>query len=785
MKNNKSPGSDGFSAEFFKCFWKKLGHFIVRSINYSYMNGELSNTQKHGLITCLPKGDKPKQFLKNWRPLTLLNTVYKIASGTISNRLKKVLNKIISEDQTGFLSGRYLGENTRLIYDIMHYTEEKHIPGLLLLIDFEKAFDTISWEFIHKCLKIFNFGNSIIKWIKLFQQNIFSNINQCGVLSDKIHIKRGCRQGDPIASQIFIICAEVLSLKIKNNQNISGIKVNQNEIKLSQFADDTTLLLDGSEKSLSAALSDICMFGNISGLKMNFSKTQLIWIGSKKYSKDKLCQEYTLKWGSSKFNLLGIDFDVNLHSIPKLNFDKKISKLKILMNTWNKRKLTPLGRITVFKTLLISQLNHIFISLPIPNNNFIQELNTTMFDFIWDHKPDKIKRKLSVLDYESGGLNIPNISSFICSLKSTWIRRYLQGNGKWKYILDEYVDMSKMINSGLDYFNIIQQKCQNKFWCEVFESVKTININVYQKNKSQLQLPLWYNDKIKIGNKSVFFKDWYNKGIRYIKDLTNNKNEFYNLPEFQTQYNIKTNFITYYGLINAIKKIIDKHDTKNDNNLYPIIPVNIKIFFKNKKGAKDMYKILCSINNIKKPDYITKWNTSFNFNEYQWKKILQLPFMTTSDSKLLWFQTRITHRILGTNWLLHKINNTDKNCTFCNNETETIEHLFWDCQEVQTLLNNFQNALQRYNIDENLINITKINLIFGNFKHKSAIVENTVLLWTKYYIFKTKMNKGNLNIAGLNNFLKYNFKTIKYIYTSNGDFEKFSILWNRWMFYLE
>ena len=92
----------------------------------------------------MPKGDKPRHFLKNWRPISLLNTVYKVASESIAARLKSVLDKLIHPDQTGFIAGRYFGENSRLIYDIMGYTEEEKIPGFLLLIDFEKAFDSLS-----------------------------------------------------------------------------------------------------------------------------------------------------------------------------------------------------------------------------------------------------------------------------------------------------------------------------------------------------------------------------------------------------------------------------------------------------------------------------------------------------------------------------------------------------------------------------------------------------------------------------------------------------------------
>ena len=100
-------------------------------------------------------------FLKNWRPLTLLDTVYKLASGSIANRNKTVLDFIIKRDQTGFIKGRSIVENIRVIYDIMNFTDEQHIPGLLLFIDFEKAFDSLSWNFLYKALEHLNFVESV------------------------------------------------------------------------------------------------------------------------------------------------------------------------------------------------------------------------------------------------------------------------------------------------------------------------------------------------------------------------------------------------------------------------------------------------------------------------------------------------------------------------------------------------------------------------------------------------------------------------------------------------
>ena len=191
MENDKSPGTDGMTVNFFKFFWKQLGSFVVRSLNEGFSKGEMSITQKEGIIICLPKGDKPKEYLKNWRPITLLNVVYKIGSASIANRIKLTLPKLISEDQTGFVPGRYIGDSIRIIYDLIHYLEEKKLPGLLVSIDFEKAFDSVSWEYMKKVLKAFGFGNDICRWIFAFYNEIKARVVVNGKMSTTFKIERG------------------------------------------------------------------------------------------------------------------------------------------------------------------------------------------------------------------------------------------------------------------------------------------------------------------------------------------------------------------------------------------------------------------------------------------------------------------------------------------------------------------------------------------------------------------------------------------------------------------
>ena len=184
MKNNKSPGSDGLTTEFYKIFWRDLRKYYTDSINYSYEMGSLTQLQKQGIINVIPKKDKELTNLNNWRPLSLLNTDYKIATKTIANRIKDVLPTIIQDSQTGFMKNRYIGENIRLIYDTIDYVNEHNKPGLLFFADFEKAFDSLDHTFMLNCLSHFNFGNSLKRWIEVFYNDISGCVSNNGHMSE-------------------------------------------------------------------------------------------------------------------------------------------------------------------------------------------------------------------------------------------------------------------------------------------------------------------------------------------------------------------------------------------------------------------------------------------------------------------------------------------------------------------------------------------------------------------------------------------------------------------------
>ena len=123
---------------------------MLHSFNYAYHSGKLSISQRRGIITLIPKPNKDTTVLDNLRPISLLNSDYNL--GHCKTAGKSSSKKIINPDQTSYIKNRYIGENVRLISDIMMYTEENNMPGIALFIDFRKAFDTIEWDFINNCL---------------------------------------------------------------------------------------------------------------------------------------------------------------------------------------------------------------------------------------------------------------------------------------------------------------------------------------------------------------------------------------------------------------------------------------------------------------------------------------------------------------------------------------------------------------------------------------------------------------------------------------------------------
>ncbi len=203
----------------------------------------MPDSLKQGVITLIPKPQKDILYLDNWRPISLLNNDAKVFAHIFAKRLKHGLEDIIDEEQTGFIQGRHISNNIRLILDMVDYNEYISDNSLILFVDFHKAFGTIEHDFLFKPIDFFGFGKYFLKAVKTLYKGCASSVKLAQGTSNRFEIGRGIRQGCPFSPFLFLLATQLLALYLISQGYFQGITTMGKEFKLCQFADDTTIFL--------------------------------------------------------------------------------------------------------------------------------------------------------------------------------------------------------------------------------------------------------------------------------------------------------------------------------------------------------------------------------------------------------------------------------------------------------------------------------------------------------------------------------------------------------------
>ena len=791
-----SPGSSGFTGGFYKLFLRNMKIFIVNSLNFAYESGNLSLSQKLGIIILLPKPQKDKKLLSNWRPITLLNHIYKILSGTLAERLKPALPQIIHGDQKGFVKGRFIGECVRNTYDVIEYAKNRKKTALLLLIDFEKAFDSISHSFIMKTLDYFGFGYSFMKWINLILNDLSSCINHCGNITDRFSVGRSCRQGDPISPYLFILCVEILALKIRKEPKVKGFKLGNYEQKIDIYADDLTAYLDGTEASLRAIIDILGDFHKISGLKINLGKCKAVWIGAKRFCKDKLCTEFKLIW-SNNFSLLGVDFDSDLANMDT-NFNKKMDDIQKLYNSWLYRHLSPFGRISVIKSLALSKLSHVVLVCPHIEPEVLGELTTMSFKFLWKNKPDRIKRVDAMLPLNLGGLNMPDIGTFWDSLKISWARRLLATDCVWQKILQlnllyEGYDMKDILFGGPKFMKIAGESLSNIFWKETISAFSKLCQDLPAAHPHMFYHLNIFHNKLFSG-RGIFiekrdFPELWGKSAVQVGDFFNCQSSppaLLSLDDLNEKYQVRLNFLRYLRIKTSIEqaakalknKIFDP--AKSDTKL-PRLPIIFKISCLETKGCGTFYKTLRfkSLPTLSQDQtFILKWlnesglRLSGAFVYKIWRNLKQ----SIISNKMKWVSIQINRYILPTNYTVnHYDKSVNPGCSLCSRtHPEKLHLLFWGCQVVQGFWKMIGNLLtqhfQNFKLDAK-------EAIFGDIGSDGDSIINTILFLARQFIYTQKFTTITLDEVSYIIYMQRELKFLYDIHAFKNEQRKFMLEW--------
>ena len=551
---------------------------------------------------------------------------------------------------------------------------------------------------------------------------------------------------------------------IRRSNDIKGIYIQGNEeVKLTQYADDTTAILADVE-SVSNLFELLSLYEKCSGLKINQAKSEMLWLGSMRHRSDAVCN---LQISDDRVYALGVHFTYNTELSYKKNFFDKLGSLKKTLSVWSQRDLSIYGRINIVKTLALSKLVFISSVMETPKN-FATEVNKIAFDFIWKQKPAKIKRTTFIKKKVDGGLGMKDFVLFDKALKLTWVKRLCSASdAPWKYIPKSFLSSV----SGTDLFqcnydcNLLDLNGHlPEFYKQIIHHWQKI-VSMTPRSKTEiLSQTIWNNKFITIDKKMVYLPLWHRAGIKKISDLFDeNENCFLPFLSLRNKYTLTCNFLQYHGLISAIPKSWKK--LLYTNSGVPISPPLQTCTI----TCKMLYDKLLTLQNLPPPTSEKKL-LSYGITKENFNKIYLLPFKATKEVKLAIFQHKIIHNILTTNSILYKMKKVaSPSCPYCPSDSQNIHHLFISCPQASCFWNNFKSWYSAVS-DANLL-LSEPEILFGVTRpctHRLAL--NHLIMLGKYFLYVNALNKTTFAFSDFISLVQDKIEIEKYIAaTCNGE----------------
>ena len=748
MARRKSPGISGFSVDVYIVFWGKIKEVFMEAMIFARQEKILHNSARQGLISLIPKKDRDLLEIKNFRPIILLNTDFKIIAKVLANRLKKTLSMIINEDQSAFIRGRQISDTLRKVLDVVEHYEETNQSGVLISIDFMKAFDKVEYSAMYKILEWFGYRENLIGWIKLlFTDFRLSTINN-GYISEEFQATKGLFQGNPIAPYLFIIVIELLAIKLRGHAGIKGLKVGEQEILLTLFADDLGLFLEPDQRNWNNAFQVLESFQRQTGMRINYDKTSVYRLGAARSANAKFFSMRKLHWSDEPLTMLGVVISRNRTELIQLNFEPIFKKIESILNMWRQRDLSLFGRVLMINTLAMSLLTYKLAVLPPIPERYVKRYDKMVMDFIWKGGKAKIRKEIIYGSKEDGGAGLFDLKMKDIAMKSQWVRKSNElelfkslrdqalgvelGNFIWEVSLKEK-----------DYDIIFTKR---NFWTDFLKAWNRINRVNDQKREEVGKTFLWFNSNIRIQGHPIWYSNWVENGIYTVNDLRID-DSFMTFEQFIEKYGVRENCLTFLGVINAIprewkQKLLEVNDNFEDSKTLYELVVGCE------KSAKICYSKLVTNENLLyekcKKFEITIGNV-INLEEYI-NCIKRIKFFTI-NVKLRSFQYRPLLGGLITNIQLKRYQISESElCSFCNAQRETINHLFCECSIVMPVKNYVKEKLS-------LAELTDAQILMNEAVRNPKHMENSIVLLYKYFLYKSRCLKEIPHIESFKNFI--------------------------------
>jgi hypothetical protein len=287
MNSDKAPGPDGFSMAFFQACWDVIKADIMGVFHDFHASSKFEKSLNATFIALIPKKSGAID-LKDFQPISLVSGVYKIIAKVLANRLRRVVEKIISKPQNAFVQGRQILDSVLIANECLDSRIRSGEPGVLCKLDIEKAYDHVNWDFLLYLLRRCGFGEKWCSWIAHCISSVRFSVLVNGNPSGFFSSSRGLRQGDPLSPFLFVIVMEALSRMLSATVNggfLSGFSVGSRHsgvVNISHllFADDTLVFCGAKPDHLCYLRALFLCFEAVSGLKINLAKSELVLVGN-------------------------------------------------------------------------------------------------------------------------------------------------------------------------------------------------------------------------------------------------------------------------------------------------------------------------------------------------------------------------------------------------------------------------------------------------------------------------------------------------------------------------
>ncbi|KAJ0427646.1 putative RNA-directed DNA polymerase [Helianthus annuus] len=439
---DRAPGPDGFNFKFIKRCWSGLEGDFAKIFEEFFVNPHINRSCTSSFIALIPKVKDPMRP-SDFRPISLIGCINKVISKVLVNRLKRVIGKVISEDQTAFLKGRSITDGPLILNELFAWMKSTKKMGMFYKVDIHKAYDSLHWGFLRSIMEQMGFPMKWCDWIMATLCSARASVLVNGSPTPEFDCSRGLRQGDPLSPFLFVIAMEALTGIMKKASMAGlyhGIRCNTSGPILSHFlyADDVVFLGEWSTTNALNLRRILRCFNLASGLRVNLSKCSLYGVGVGDHEVSDMAYVLRCRAGSFPFRYLGLLVGANMNLVK--NWDPVIKLFKNRLSIWKAKTLSFGGRITLIKSVL-SALPTYFFSLYKAPLQVLKQLERLRRVFFWGGSEEKAKLNWTAWEktigpIEYGGLGFGSLQDANLAMLSKWWWRFkVDRNGLWRKVI--------------------------------------------------------------------------------------------------------------------------------------------------------------------------------------------------------------------------------------------------------------------------------------------------------------------------------------------------------------